>query len=610
MKRVVIILCIAMFALWGCKGKSGSSFSVGGGSIDNGSSDNGTVTENRFLRTTVFFFPPNSFSDRSLEIKYEDESFATIKEVEEIDLRCNWSGGSFSVVNTATGQVINGNKDNCTIKDMKLVDGPNYIEASLTKTDGRTYRDRIVIIRNPTVDFTGRAKFSENEILEDGDLPELLVTVPINPETFPDKGSVKLMFRDNVTDKEVLTLHDDGLDGDVIPNDGIYSGKFSTAGIKEGRYGYRIVATKLKKVNYTPVTYLRVFTSNLGAKITADFKIAESIEMKYFVGVNEGATLGEIIKYRQWVVEQIKDTPGLVKASVGRDGTLSLSFKHLKRFFISAHPTVYDGGHSEYNNYELPQLTQLAEERAELIKEERELSKKMTVNIPVMKAATNNDSGSMIGSNNVLILSPFLSEFKDDDFYLSVLPMLEATLEPFIYKSYRGSDVNVEAFKNLQNYGIIVLDSHGKIQDGDHLYATGQKFVEGDTLYQIDMEAGRLAVAGISPLSIIGLAPKYYLVTSRFLKKYSEELPNSLMYLSTCDSLKKDYEPGNDFALDMERLAPGAVIGFDASVLPNYTARVGKVFFGYLLGGYTVEEARDIAKKKSKQYVELYRPVC
>lgn len=122
--------------------------------------------------------------------------------------------------------------------------------------------------------------------------------------------------------------------------------------------------------------------------------------------------------------------------------------------------------------------------------------------------------------------------------------------------------------------------------------------MEGDTLYQRDMEAGRLAVGGVSPLSKIGLRPKYYQVTSRFLKEYSEPLPNSLMYLSTCDSLKKDYESGHDFALDMKRLAPGAIIGFDSRVLPSYTARVGKVFFAYLLGGYTVEEARDNAKKE------------
>lgn len=434
MKRLIIALCIALFALWGCNKPEKKTDNVnaesgvnGGGGANNGGNngggENGTVTENRFMRTTVFFRPPSSFRDKSLEIKYEDESFATIKEVEEIDLSCGPLAEPFSVVNTATGQVINGDEDNCTITGMKLVDGPNYIEASLTETDGRTYRDRIVIIRNPTVDFTGRAKFSEKEILEDGDLPELLVTVPINPETFPDKDSVKLMFTDNVTDKEVLTLHDDGLDGDVMPNDGIYSGKFSTAGIKEGRYGYRIVATKLKKVNYTPITYLRVFTSNLGAKITADFEIAESIEEKYFMDVDEGATLGEIIKYRQWVVEQIKDTPGLVRASVSSDGTLLLSFKHLKKFIIYAHPSVYDGGSSDYNNQDMHQQKQLAEDRSELIKEWEELSKKATVNIPVMKAATNNDS-SMIWSNNVLILSPFLREFGKYDFYKSVFPMI------------------------------------------------------------------------------------------------------------------------------------------------------------------------------------------
>lgn len=443
MKQVIIVLCIGLFALWGCNKPEkktdnvNAESGVGGG--NNGGGENGTVSENRFMRTTVFFHPPDSFRDRSLEIKYEDESFTTMKDVAEIDLRCNWSDGSFSVVNTATGQVINGDEDNCSITGMKLVDGPNYIEASLTETDGRADRDRIVIIRNPTVDFTGGAKFSEKEIREDDKLSELLVTVSINPETFPDKGSVKLMFTDKVTDKEVLTLHDDGLDGDVMPNDGIYSGKFSTAGIKEGRYGYRIVATKLRKVNYTPVTYLRVFAADLGAKIDADFQIAESIEKKYFVGVDEGATLAEVIKYRQWVVEQIKDTPGLVRASVSSDGTLLLSFKHLKKFVIYTYTFVYHGEHSEYNNHELSQIKPSAEGMEALVKKREELYAKALTDTPIMKTVENNDK-TVIWSNHILALSPFLEEFGKYDFYKSIIPILFGhtdmlTIQSLCYRS-------------------------------------------------------------------------------------------------------------------------------------------------------------------------------
>src|SRR5262249_4121556 len=157
-----------------------------------------------------------------------------------------------------------------------------------------------------------------------------------------------------------------------------------------------------------------------------------------------------------------------------------------------------------------------------------------------------------------------------------------------------GPDADAEHFKGLEEYGLILIASHGDtlftaLGDAyrpawDWATTDGQAVVMTSTQldstnrrnYDRDLRMGRMA---IFPDGMLGVLPSYF-------TQYSVRLPQSVVYVGTCGS-------GVNRSLStalLERGA-GAVFGYDGYVDTSFAASQGLDLFTKLTQGQSFATA-------------------
>jgi len=142
------------------------------------------------------------------------------------------------------------------------------------------------------------------------------------------------------------------------------------------------------------------------------------------------------------------------------------------------------------------------------------------------------------------LLRPFPSMFD-----LNSAQYIKGKLETIGYQCdyYEKGAVTVDLMKNMEDYGIVYIQTHGGIADTDYGkqvgFATGQKVTE--QLYKQhynDLDQNRLAIVWIYSSYLSSLVDKkspYFGIFPNFIYKYSETpYPNSLIFIDACDSYR------------------------------------------------------------------------
>ena len=208
------------------------------------------------------------------------------------------------------------------------------------------------------------------------------------------------------------------------------------------------------------------------------------------------------------------------------------------------------------------------------------------------------DEENKIDSRRAIILSPFHSHFAPADESTELKQLFEEKACPAYEVTYLADQaVSVDSFKNLDQYGIVAIVSHGtKLWQG--LFGPRNKFHGlplGTEVYSLitseeatvaavgqrefDLVSGRLGIVSMSnteanlPQTKFGILPT-------FISYYSEgEFPNSLVYLGTCHSAAND-------TMSRAFLQQGAktYLGFSKAVSAPWAREVALDFFEKFLG--------------------------
>lgn len=138
---------------------------------------------------------------------------------------------------------------------------------------------------------------------------------------------------------------------------------------------------------------------------------------------------------------------------------------------------------------------------------------------------------------NALLLHPFSTLFVGNS-----AQYIKGKLEAIGYQCdyYEGEAVTVELMKNMEEYGIIYIDTHGGVVNsryGKELdFVVGQK--GNEQLYEkyaSDLNNHYLAHAWIPAFSL----SHYFAILPHFIWRYAEtSYPNSLIYIDACNSYK------------------------------------------------------------------------
>lgn len=192
---------------------------------------------------------------------------------------------------------------------------------------------------------------------------------------------------------------------------------------------------------------------------------------------------------------------------------------------------------------------------------------------------------SEVGSRRSLVLAPYFSEREASE----VDGMLRGMQCPqFEVDTFFGAEADAERFKAMEEYGLVLIASHGdtlfdtlgdayrpewnwKSTGAQAVVLTGTKLGTSNLRrWERDLRLGRIA---IFPQGVAGVLPSY-------LTQYSVRLPASVVYVGTCRS-------SADMSLASALLERGAsaYLGFDGYVDSAFAGAVGVDLFTKLLAG-------------------------
>lgn len=172
-----------------------------------------------------------------------------------------------------------------------------------------------------------------------------------------------------------------------------------------------------------------------------------------------------------------------------------------------------------------------------------------------------NTSAYNLSNKKIAVLRPFRgTDFRYDDF----LTLAKATSNAIggTVKDFKDSAVTLDVMSSLDEYGIVLIDSHGAIYSGisgqsDPYICIGQDFKDLTTEFSADYYSGRIAVTGGGRLA----------VNADFFKnRYgADSFDNTLFFLGTCYSMYD--ESISDVLIDR---GAGVVFGYTDMVSVPY----------------------------------------
>ena len=158
----------------------------------------------------------------------------------------------------------------------------------------------------------------------------------------------------------------------------------------------------------------------------------------------------------------------------------------------------------------------------------------------------------------------------------------------------------VEDFKNLNNYAVVYVATHGHfiVHEGNAyfgFYTTQVRNTESDLLFIAEQDFQDIAVTLQEVVYIVENEDPYvsedinYAVTNEFIEKYSGAFAdNSFFYADACNSAT--FLPLDDLPPLMEslfNLNVGTVLGWTLTVRDDYAVRAGNYLMGQMLGRLT-----------------------
>jgi len=478
-----------------------------------------------------------------------------------------------------------------------LSSGDNTVTLSLPEAAGA--KRSFVATYNPGYNFAGKLDLTP-DISYVATPRTIVARIALNdPGTNP--AAVQLVAVDGSQETPVATFTDDGdLDnGDDIEGDLVYSTAFDVLAAAEGTRIYRVVVGKSGGGQArSERSRLLVSTPISDAEWSNLLNRQQSLETRIIAADESGHLDTEIGA----VVAELRADPGIADAGAtqsqrgawfvtqsGVGGLVYAPGSDIKgggdRGLVRASSSDVNGGES---TAEVPPLYDSYRATAP------SSSPQLQSALATTPAAV--DSSNSVASNKAYVLAAQYFDWGQND----DIPLMKDILEnqscfDVNYKAYTAQGAgSVEDFKNLGDYGIILISSHGDSfyngllslwQDrfqwngpfGQVVLHSNMAVTPTNQLkYQDDLKAGRLV-----------LWNGHYGILPSFIRRYAGQLPNSLVYMSICRGTWN-----STLAQAFLDQGAGAFLGYDDYVSVKFTMETGPPLLTTLLQpGKTLADA-------------------
>jgi hypothetical protein len=491
--------------------------------------------------------------------------------------------------------------------------GPQLTAAALgagaTRTTPEAIQAYLVTLGSPQV-FASAIAFAPNTIFS-GDSTVVTVAIAVAFKTGTSTLDLVATDASGVAAAKVLTLYDDGdlAKGDDIANDGVFHNKLTLAPTDTKDRFY--IATDQASGQHSVVSRLPVVAHLTTTAVSTTLSFNASIDSFVKTEIAAGKPWTTV---RQEVLDRLVANPTEVKLSGLSDNGDGVWWVTKDEVLVVVQSSLYGvsvrSGQSaqQYPRYDSipPALREQPVLQPDFMPAAVIHGTKGAAPLATNTVTTD--------SNRGLVLSPYAFSFEahGGDEGDDVAKVLNDSGIDTIYKA--NGSVAVEDFKNLGDYGVIAITSHGDNYFGgltplwisafgedipswvesssQVVVLTGVKLTAANkAAYETDLKTQRLVLAGDT------LA-----ITPAFIKAYAGNLPNSFVYVGSCRSAF------NTTMSDAFR-ARGAktYVGYSNYVLSDFAFAHGLKSFQELTQGKTTGELTGIGDvNTASQYLERY----
>lgn len=458
--------------------------------------------------------------------------------------------------------------NNIFTADVALSPGDNIIEVVANDGQAQPVVYSKIITRNAQAAFNGNLNLS-NDIAFVNEVKQITARIALKA-TVVDSTTVRVVIvGTNGTETDLAPLVDNGdlNSGDDIAGDGVYSGKFTVSEAKIGKLSYRVksslvastieVRSEIRSVSVVEHTSDASFQAAIAiqtsgnqkllaaaVKSDTDLKAAATslaMELKTNPDVSEAAVsnsgMSVSVMYKNGIAGVIGEPRSGTKGAGSATVPLNMAMGRLTLKPESAPLFALDSGSTISNIY-----TDNCDQRV--------VANNATGNIPrsARALAANTNTVPSVGSNRVYALAANYAGWGEDDDVPILANMLSQ--QPCLDVTYKKTTISgqgsVEDFKNLGDYGIVLISSHGDTHFttlGFNNFSAGLPLFTGwapssaqvviwsnmaatnaaKATYEEDLKAGRLVLWG----NTFGIMPS-------FIEKYTGKMANSIVYMSIC----------------------------------------------------------------------------
>ena len=374
-----------------------------------------------------------------------------------------------------------------------------------------------------------------------------------------------------VEEKFIGELNDNGENGDVTPNDKIYSATFSMFSNERKWAGYYVVINNQKSNTESLQFYKRATDEDL-LFIDNFYKVIDDIKSNYVINKSdENKAIYEMQQYYNEVTSYLDK----------RSDVLDYCFTG---FNIMVN---FDNGLTAGIPFE--DLTSDVDD-----------NKKRT------KRSLNIDSYSNINNtykSEIITLEPYASSIHAPEFDNAATTIANTNKNYIFSTNLDNQEITFESMKKLSRYGMIILNSHGGNFDDKDIYGNRYGYVislsdevtpEKDEKYKNSDDLWKTIIPNG------GYNGGNYVITEQFFEKYynNTDFENSIIYFGTCH--------GGDDNVRIRRILKDkgseAVLTYKNEVITTYNRKMIYDISEKLSKGHTISESVNEAKKKNGEY--------
>ena len=440
-----------------------------------------------------------------------------------------------------------------TIENIPLQQGDNQITITANDKGGNSSSTVVNIVFNTETLFSDLT-LSQDFIYKDEFPTQITARAAVETNSKEGVGEVNLYQVVGGQRVKLTEMLDNGVvaNGDDIPGDTVFSGieSFSSTAVETIQLRVGASIGDSNNVYYSGVLQLRVLNKPSQDTINSVFDLNKEFSDRF----NELKTDNDPKQATKLLVEELSQRGEIEVAGESEDG-FGVWWKY-KETGVLAGINNNPKGTRGTKEEKLEDKRQKARERK--TQQITEGSVQGVTNLPspinfgVSKAYAAQDKKELeVKSTKAIYLGPYFTDFGADDDYNKGWQVIKDSKCPECQTTEKKDQaVNVEDFKTLSQYGLVIIPSHGDtwfngtfaescVDSGDcpTSLQNGRGFVITWTNQQIDNNGFLKYLPDLVTYRLaIDASDNTLAILPPFISAYNGTFPNSLVYVGTCRS--------------------------------------------------------------------------